>query len=46
MSLRGKIQLSDLKFEFAGGVANWYRLDHELSVVNHTLMFEFLVIDS
>jgi len=46
MSLREKIQLSDLKFEFAGGVANWYRLGHELSVVNHTLLFEFRVIDS
>jgi len=31
-----KIQLSDTKFEFAGGVANWYRLGYELSVVNLT----------
>ena len=31
-----KIELSDLKFEFAGGVANWYKLDYELSVVNIT----------
>ena len=36
MSLRKKIQLSDLKFEFAKGVANWYRLGYELSVVNIT----------
>jgi len=25
-------QLLDSKFEFAGGVANWYRLGYELSV--------------
>jgi len=28
--------LSDSKFEFTGGVAYWYRLGHELSVVNIT----------
>ena len=31
-----KIQPSDSKFEFAGGVANWSRLGYELSVVNIT----------
>ena len=31
-----KIQPSDSKFEFAGGVANWCRLGYELSVVNIT----------
>ena len=29
-------KLSDSKFEFTGGVANWYRLGYELSVVNLT----------
>ena len=33
MSLREK-NLSDSKFEFAGGVANWCRLGYELSIVN------------
>ena len=36
MSLRKKIQPSDSNFEFTGGVANWYRLGYELSVVNIT----------
>ena len=36
MSLRKKIQLSDSKFELAGGVPNWYMLGYELSVVNIT----------
>ena len=31
-----KIQLSDSKFEFAWGVANWCRLGYKLSVVNIT----------
>ena len=31
-----KIQLSDSKFEFAGGVANCCRQGYELSVVNIT----------
>ena len=30
------MKLSDSKFEFAGGVANWGRLGYELSVVNIT----------
>ena len=36
MSLRKKIQPSDSKFEFAGGVANLCSLGYELSVVNIT----------
>jgi len=36
MSLRKKMKLSDSKFEFAGGVANWCRLGYKLSVVNIT----------
>ena len=36
MSLRKKIQPSDSKFEFAGGVANWCKLGYELSVVKLT----------
>mgnify|MGYP006890255934 CR=1 FL=1 len=36
MSLRKKIQPSDSKFEFAGGVASCCRLGYELSVVNIT----------
>ena len=35
-SFRKKIQLLDSKFEFAGGVANWYILGFELSIVNIT----------
>ena len=29
-------KMSDSKFEFAGGVANWCRLGYKLSVVNIT----------
>ena len=43
MSLRKKMKLSDSKFEFAGGVANWCRLGYELSDVNITTDVEFLV---
>jgi len=39
MSLRKKMKLSDSKFEFAGGVANWCRLGYKLSVVNITTAF-------
>ena len=49
MNLRGGgggIQLSDSKFEFTRGLAYWYKLGHKLCCkLNHTLLFEFLVID-
>jgi len=38
-----EMQRSDSKFEFAGGVANWYILDYELSVVNNTTDVDWLL---